>query len=127
MSKLLPSLLGLAMLALLVIVGLFSATELAHPFWQTRAALTGGLAGAVLAFTLTWLSETRPGLARTLGAALGLALSVAIFVTWRAARTFIDSADYEPMAGQVWFLGFHVMAALIVALVAMLAVVILRR
>jgi len=110
---------GMAALAALVSGGAMAAADLAHPFWQTQATLNGGGAGVILAAALLWLSRGRPGAGRAMAAGAGLSLAAALWVTWRAARIFISSAEFEPMAGRVWFLGYHAVAALVVLTVAM--------
>ena len=127
MPILLSCLSGCAVLAALVLSGAFAAIEFSHPFWQMRASLTGGAVGAILAAGLLWLIRRKPSLSRVMGSAVGVALGVAGFVTWRAARKFIDSDDFEPLAGQIWFLGYHISAALIVAFVALIAIRRLRQ
>ena len=110
---------GVAVLAALVSGGTMEAAELAHPFWQTRATLAGGGAGVLLAAGALWLDRRRPGAGRAMIAGAILALMGALWVTWRAARAFITAAEFEPVAGQVWFLGYHAVAALVVLSVAL--------
>ena len=126
MSYILAPVGGVAVLAALVSGGAMTGADLAHPFWQARASVTGGAIGAVLAIGLVWLAARRPGSLRIVSAGALLALPASLAVTWRAARTFIDSADFEPLAGRVWFLGYHAVAALVV-LGAALAIIALRR
>lgn len=113
---------GAAVLAFLVLTGLLSAAQLTHPFWQTRASLTGGVVGVMLGGGLLWMTDSKPALARTMAWSMGMALAVVVFITWRAARTFITSAEFEAAAGELWYLGYHLVAAFLVALVAMVVV-----
>ncbi len=117
---------GVITLAALVLSGAIAAADLSHPFWQIRASLTGGLIGALFGGGLIWITGTSDHHARTFAIALGLALLATLYVTWSAARMFIDSANYEPAAGQMWFIGYHIVCALIVAVVALLVIAITR-
>jgi hypothetical protein len=116
----LPPVFGAALLAVLWLSGAMSAADLAHPYWQTRGTLTGGAAGMVAALALLAVARGRARRLRVLLVTGLAALGVALVVTWRAARTFIESADFEPLAGKVWFLGYHALAALIVVAVALM-------
>lgn len=111
---------GVAVLAVLVVSGVMASADLSHPFWQTKASVTGALIGAALGAGLIWITNASGRASRYIAAVLGLCLAVALGVTWRAARIFIDSAAFEPVAGQVWFFGYHALCALIVAVVALL-------
>lgn len=117
---------GLGLLAALVFSGAMALADLSHPFWQTKASVTGGLIGCILAAGLSWITGMRRRMARRSATVFALVLIAALLVTWRAARRFIDSADYEPLAGQVWFYGYHLLCAMIVATVA-LQIISLRR
>lgn len=113
MTRPLAICLALALLALAQMTGLIRALDLAHPFWALKATLIGAGIGGLLAAGLFWLDR------RALSAIAAIGFLVALITTWRAARIFIDSADYEPLAGKVWFLGYHVTAALFVAVAAL--------
>jgi len=119
MKTVLPPAAGAVVLALLWSSGAMATADLAHPFWQTRATMAGGFAGAAIALGLAWFAGRRERVSRGLPAAGAVALAAALLVTWRAARIFIDSADFQPLAGKVWFLGYHVLAALVVITVAL--------
>ncbi len=110
---------GVAVLAVLVLTGLLATVDLTHPFWQTRASLTGGMVGVMLGGGLLWITGSKPALARTMAWSMSMALAAVLFITWRAAQTFINSADFEAAAGELWFLGYHLVAATLVALVAL--------
>ncbi|MFK7938322.1 MAG: hypothetical protein AB8B82_03015 [Roseovarius sp.] len=126
MTLLIACSVGVAVLAALVLSGGMAALDLAHPFWQTKASITGALVGCVLSAGLIWITEAQRRYARTVAMGVGVLLAGVGFVTWRAARTFIDSAEYEPTAGQIWFFGYHALTALVVLFVAM-TVIALRR
>ena len=119
MNTIISPLAGAVILGLLVLSGAMAAADLAHPFWQGRATLAGGGAGMVIAALAAWPAGRRGRLLRGLRVTALIALVVALLVTWRAARVFIDSADYQPLAGTVWFFGYHALAALIVIAVAL--------
>lgn len=119
MRIVLPPIAGVAVLALLWLSGAMAAADLAHPFWQTRATLAGGGAGAAVALGLLALAGRRGRRLRVLLATALIGLAAAGLVTWRAARVFIDSPDFEPLAGKLWFLGYHTLAALIVIAIAL--------
>ena len=127
MPILIACLSGIAVLAVLVLCGIISAADLAHPFWQQKASSVGGLCGLVLSGVVLWLTTSRPGLIRSVTISVALALMIALLVTWRAARKFIDSADFEPVASQIWFLGYHALAALIVAFTSLLVIRLFQR
>jgi len=118
MRIILSCLVGLAVLAVLALSGAMTATDLAHPFWLMSASQASGAGGVVLAAGLLWLQGSRAGLAKVLGWAALVLLPLSALVTWRAARVFIDSADFQPLAGKLWFLGYHALAGLIVLTVA---------
>ena len=119
MGIVLPPLSGAVVLALLVLSGAMAAADLAHPFWQTQATLAGGGAGVVISLLPAWAAQRRGRLPRWLPIAGLTGLAAALVVTWRAARVFIDSADYQPLAGKIWFFGYHALAALIVITIAL--------
>lgn len=109
---------AVGLMALLHVAGTMQALNLSHPFWHAKATLIGTGAGLVLTVGLCWLGGVAPGPARMLEVLSLIALPVALAVTWYAARIFINSADYEPFAGKVWFLGYHALVALLVVAVA---------
>ena len=127
MTNLIALLAGLVVLAALHVTGSIQTWDLSHPFWHLRATLTGAGAAVILTLGLFWTGARWPRIATGLTAGLVIALPVAAYVTWRAARTFIDSADFEPAAGQVWFMGYHVTAALIVICTALVTARLLQR
>ncbi len=120
MTQVIALLAGLVGLAALHVTGLIQAWDLSHPFWHLRATLTGAAGAVVVGLAVFWITGRWPRLGTGLTILLVVALPVAAYVTWRAARVFIDSADFEPAAGQVWFMGYHATAALIVLTVAVL-------
>lgn len=122
MPIILSCLSGIAVLALLVISGGMAASDLAHPFWVQKASVIGAVAGGTLSAALLWLVARKPGMKSAVTSGVALALIAIVLMTWRAARKFIDSADFEPVAGKLWYLGYHMLAALIVAFAALLVI-----
>ena len=126
MPILLACLGGAVVLGVLVISGAMEALELAHPFWQTRASVIGGLGGVALGAGLMWITGKRPDWTRTVAGSVALALCAAIYITRAAGRRFIQAEDFDAAAGQLWYLGYHMSAALTLAFVALLVVGALR-
>ena len=119
---------ALGLVFVLHLSGVIKAQNLSHPFWHVKATMIGAGVGVVLTVGLCWLGSAAPGAAKLLRRLAVIGLPVALGVTWYAARYFINSDDYEPVAGKFWYFGYHVSVALFVAVVATyLARVIARR
>lgn len=109
---------ALGLVFILHLSGVIKSQNLSHPFWHVQATMIGAGIGVVLTVGLCWLGGVAPGAATILRRLAVLGLPVALAVTWYAARYFINSADYEPLAGKVWYLGYHLSVALFVAVLA---------
>lgn len=121
MMKNLISLAGsLLILAILSGTGIFADYSLSHPFWQTKATLVGGAIGIAIALLLFWAFNRWQSTSSMLSILVGLLFAASIFTTWYFARIFIDSAVFEPLAGKIWFFGYHVLVALFVPIVALI-------
>lgn len=109
---------ALGLVFILHLSGVIKSQNLSHPFWHVQATMIGAGIGVVLTVGLCWLGGVAPGAATFLRRLAVLGLPVALAVTWYAARYFINSADYEPLAGKVWYLGYHLSVALFIAVLA---------
>lgn len=110
---------SLLILAILSSTGTFAKYSLSHPFWETKATLIGGAIGIAITLLLFWVINRWQSVSSMLSILVGLLFAASIFTTWYYARIFIDSAVFEPLAGKIWFFGFHVLAALFVPLIAL--------
>jgi len=115
MSKVTSIAITVLIVGLIYWTGVMSKLNLSHPFWETKATLVGAAIGLVLAFGIVAL-RGRAGC--FVNGVLFAALLLSFAVTWRAARFFINSPDYEPLAGQIWFFGYHAFVATLVAVLA---------
>ena len=111
---------SLLVLAILSFTGIFADYSLSHPFWQSKATLVGGAIGIVLTLILFWVFNRWQSVSSMFSMLAGIMFVASIFTTWYFARVFIDSAVFEPLAGKIWFFGFHVLVALFVPVVALI-------
>ncbi len=119
MFKNLAAIVGaLALIVVLNQVGLIARFNLSHPFWHVDATVLGASIGLGLAIVLFLLRSRSRVNAWRLGFVFAIVLLAAIFATWRAGNVFINSDNFEPLAGQVWFFGYHAMVALFVPVAA---------
>jgi len=82
----------------------------AHPFWATQVLAIGAIAGVVLNLT--------PFARNTLKLMAFSAIAAAAFGLAHYGKTqFAASFAEDARAGQIWFLGWHVFAALALAAV----------
>lgn len=110
---------SLLILTVLSVTGIFADYSLSHPFWQTKATLIGGAIGVAITLLLFWVFNRWKSVSSMLSILVGILFAVSIFTTWYFARVFIDSAVFEPLAGKIWFFGFHVLVALFVPAIAL--------
>ncbi len=89
--------------------------------------MTGAAIGLALTVAICWIGAHAPGPTRAVKLLMFIAFPVALIVTLYAARTFINSADYEPLAGKIWFFGYQATVALFVALVATILPKLMKR
>lgn len=117
------SILGaLAIIAGLHIAGLLAMINLVHPFWAQNATLYGSLIGALLSALVFWIGWHKPRLGRSLAVLAGVVFVVALGVTLYAAKAFIEAADFERMAANIWHKGaYTVFASAVICLSALLA------
>ena len=109
---------ALGLVLVLHLSGVIKSQNLSHPYWHIQATMIGAAIGVALTVGLCWLGGAAPRLARVLRWVAILDLPVALGVTWWAAQTFINAADYDPIAGKIWHLGYHAFVALLVTVVA---------
>ena len=115
---------ALAVVAALHYAGLLDKTNLTHPFWRRNATLFGSLTGAFLAGGMFWVGWHKPRLGRAIGVVFGGIFLIALPITLYAAKVFIDSADFERLAGNIWHKGaYTVFAAGVVWLASLFAAV----
>jgi len=120
MSKILSVAAALFLLAMLHVTGLVTVSNLSHPYWHVKATLVGDTIGVVVTIFLFWLIEHRPALVRVVIIVMAVAFPICLFITWYSAHIFIQSADFEALAGQVWHKGYQILVALFVPLVAII-------
>lgn len=117
MVRLIALAVALALVFVLHLTGVITSHGLSHPFWHVQATMVGAGIGVAFTVGLCWLGGRSPGGARVLRWLCVLGLPLCLGVTWYAARYFINPAEYEPVAGQVWYLGYHATVALFVAVI----------
>lgn len=117
MIRIIALVVALGLVLVLHLSGVIKAQELSHPFWHVQATMIGAGIGVALTVGLCWLGGLTPGLARALRWLCILGLPVVLILTWWAAQTFINAEEYDPVAGKIWYLGYHGLVALFVVVV----------
>lgn len=115
MNKHLPLLGAILLLAIAYFTGFSKYLGLA---WYGKATLIGGAVGIIIALAVQWLSGRNPVLAKWLPILLFTDFLIVSGITYYFARIFIDSADFEPTAGFVWYIGYHIGVALFIPVAA---------
>lgn len=111
---------SLLVVAILHFSGMLNAVT--HPIWQGNATLYGSLAGAILSALLFWACATKPRLGRVLERTVIFGFWLALAVTLYNARIFINAAEFDPVAINLWHKGsYAVFITFIPALAALLA------
>jgi hypothetical protein len=110
---------SLAVVAGLHFSGALSGFNLTHPVWRDNATLFGSLGGAVLSALLFWACAAKPRLGRWLEGLVLLAFFGALAVTLLSARSFINAAEFDPVAINLWHKGSYAVFATFVPSVAM--------
>ena len=110
---------ALLLLALMQLSGMFSKFSLSHPFWETKATLIGAGIGIAIALVLFIAIKRSRSIMPMLTTLVMVLLVICTGVTWYFARVFINSEVFEPLAGKIWFFGYHGLVALFVLVVAM--------
>ncbi|PCI86416.1 MAG: hypothetical protein COB24_09630 [Hyphomicrobiales bacterium] len=105
MKKHLPLIIAILLLALAYFTGCSKYIGLA---WYGKATLIGGAGGIILALAAYWFNKN------SLNITLIALFAITAAITYYYARIFIDSADFEPTAGFVWYIGYHIGAALFI-------------
>ena len=106
---------ALAVVAGLYYSGLLASINLLHPFWGFNATLFGSLLGVAVGGLLLWVKAHIPGVAPALRLGSSLIFLVALGVSLYAARVFIESPDFEPLAANIWHKGAYIVFASFVA------------
>ena len=96
-----------------ILVSKFSLT-IYHPFWNIKATLIGGAIGLAILVIIYLLEIRYPAASRLLFTLVGILLVISIAITWNYASIFVNSADFEALAGKVWFFGYIVTMAMLV-------------
>lgn len=115
MKKYLPLLGAILLLLLAYSSGFSKAIGLA---WFSKATLIGGLVGSILVLFIIWLKFSKPVFSKLLETFLVTDFFITVGITYYFARIFIDSADFEPTAGFVWYIGYHIGVALFIVTAA---------
>ncbi len=122
MSRILFIFASLAAVAGLHYSGLLARVNLTHPIWRENAALYGGLAGAALSALVFWSSAAKPRLGRWLERLVMLGFIAALAVSLISAKIFIEAAEYNALAVQLWHKGsYAVFISFVPSLAALLA------
>lgn len=111
MTKNLPLLGAVLLLVIAYVTGFSKYLGLS---WFPQATLIGGVIGIVITLGLTWVMSKNPVMAKWLPILIITDFLVAVGFTYYFARIFIDSADFEPTAGFVWYIGYHIAVALFI-------------
>lgn len=109
MKRFTPVLVVVILLIAIYFTGFMVQYSLAHAWWHTNATLAGGAGGTIVAILLIWkwnaVAEFKY---KTVLEILLVGLfGLAIYMTYTAGRTFIDSAVFEVQAGRIWHYGYH--------------------
>lgn len=114
--------LSLTVVAALHFSGALAGFNLTHPVWRDNATLYGSFGGAVLSAFLFWVCAAKPRLGRWLEGLVMLGFAGATALTLLSARTFINAADFDPVAIGLWHKGsYAVFATFVPGLAALLA------
>lgn len=111
MKNTLPLLIAVSLLIIAYFTGFSKYLGLA---WYGKATLIGGAIGIIITLGAQWLGNKNPVMKKWLPILLTFDFLMALGVTYYFARIFIDSADFEPTAGYVWYIGYHIGVALFV-------------
>lgn len=120
MRNIFYNLFSLVMLSLLNIAGVIAALDLTHPFWHKNAILYGAIAGAVIAGFALWLAKKKPAMSTFIITIIAIIFVGGFIITRYFAGVFINSADFEPMAIQIWHIGSYTTIISFVPLVALI-------
>lgn len=104
----------------LAYLGLFQNLG-AHPWWDTQVAWIG----LALGLLLSALASRLP--ARFAISGLALATGLALWLAMTGQARFAASFASDEAAGQLWYFGWIAVATCAVALLALLAMTIIRR
>ncbi len=108
----------LALWAFQTVVSNFTLT-IYHPIWNIRATMIGGAIGLAVILLLILLERKLPAATKSGGMIAGILFVVAMAVTWYYAGIFVNSANFEAFAGQIWFFGYIAAMAMLVPVVAL--------
>lgn len=111
MNKFFPLLVAVLLLVIAYVSGFSKYLGLA---WYGKATLIGGIIGVILTLGLNWLNTKNPIFAKWAPMLIITDFLMAVGFTYYFARIFIDSADFEPQAGFIWYIGYHIAVALFV-------------
>ena len=118
MIRIIALVVALGLVFVLHLSGVIKSQNLSHPFWHVQATMIGAGIGVLLTVGLCWLGGVMPGLARGLRWLCIVGLPVSLAVTLWAANAFINAEDYDPVAGKLWFLGYHAVVTFFVAVIS---------
>ncbi len=103
MTKNLVSIIAAAViLAVLAFSGVLQNNAFTHPAWHNNGVMFGSLIGAVVAAVIFWLESRNPVSGRNLKLLAGLVFVVCLIAVKTYSGIFINSANYEPMAADMW-------------------------
>jgi len=120
MKELFSLIVAIALLTLFQVTGLIATLSLSHPWWNTDATLTGGSIGIASAVILFWLEKSKPTASKRLALLASILFLICLAATWYFAQKFINAANFEPLAGQMWHKGYITTIALFVPMAAYL-------
>ncbi len=122
MKSALSIILSLSVVAVFHFSGVLESFNLTHPIWRSNATLYGSLAGAGLSALIFWACAAKPRLGRWLERLVMLGFVGVLVATLLSAKTFIDAAEYNRIAVQLWHKGSYIVFITFVAgLAALLA------
>ena len=91
-----------ALLAVLAFSGALQNYSFTHPAWHNNGVIFGTLIGAVVAAVIYWLESRKPVSGRNLKLLAGLVFIVCLVAVKTYSGIFINSANYEPLAADMW-------------------------
>lgn len=109
---------ALGVLTVLYALGMLRSYNIAHPFWLKNAAFYGGIGGVGFAYALFIVRAVKPTAGRILTMITGLFFVASLSATRHYAQIFIDAANFDKTAADIWHWGSYLTIGTFVIVVA---------
>lgn len=93
---------ALVILVALIYFGVIADYNITHPVWHSNATLYGGISGAVIAFLLFMIASKKPNLSGVIMSLVNIIFAISLAATLYYAHQFVNAADYNAFAAQMW-------------------------